>query len=358
MIAVIASSKLNGQRETGFAFGIQPPMANGVEHSSPHISSEHAVPAAYSAVCYDCGEDVRILAVVMAERELRQVQRQIGLADVVIGAHHATLQQAPEAIQVGCVNVAAHIFTLRVVHALVREFALQSRIARMIIGCDQGHASIHRFVHEVAQRHPIRIFNDLADDITLASNRADHADLAASHAREVGFLAAMAVLILATDIRFINLYFAHELGKAAVLHSGSDPVAHIPGGFIRSAADLPLNLQGADALLALGHEVDHLEPHAQVVVSVFKHGLGDDGEAIPVPSAAFLALADPVKGLGLQLVDFVIAATRAFHAIRPAAFLQELLAGFFGREPLHQLRECVSRLGRHAGLRDVEASIC
>ena len=94
--ASMASSKLNGQRETGFAFGIQPPMVSGVEHSWPHTSSEPAVPVACSAVCYNRREDIRILPVVMTERELGQIQRQIGFADVVIGAHHATLEQAPE----------------------------------------------------------------------------------------------------------------------------------------------------------------------------------------------------------------------------------------------------------------------
>ena len=347
MIAVIASSKLSGQSETGFAFGIQPPRANGVEHFSPHTSSEHALPATCSAVCYDRREDVRILPVVMTERELSQIERQIRLADVVIGAHHATLEQAPEAIQVGRMNVPAHILTLRVVHALVRKFALQSGIARMVIGCDQGHASIHRFPHEVAQRHAVRVLNDFTDHVTFTSNRADYADLAARDAREMGFLAAMAVLVLATDVRFINLHFAHELGKAAILHRGSDPMAHIPGSFIGSAADLALNLQGADALLALGHEVDHLEPDAKIVVGVLEYGLGDNGEPIAIPSAAILALAHPMEGLGLQLIDFAVAATRALNAIRPAAFLQELFAGFFGRKPLHQLGECLSRPGRH-----------
>ncbi len=353
--ASMASSKLNGQRETGFAFGIQPPMVSGVEHSWPHTSSEPAVPVACSAVCYNRREDVRILPVVMTERELGQIQRQIGFADVVIGAHHATLEQAPEAINVRCMDVAAHIFTLRVVHALVRQFALQSGIARMVIGRNQGHASIHRFPHEVAQRHAIRVFDDFTDHVTFASNRTDHADLATRDTGEVGFLAAMAVLILTADVRFINLHFAHELRKAAVLHGGSDPVAHIPSGFIRTAADLPLDLQGADALLALRHEVDHLEPYPKVIVGILKNGLGDNGEPIAVPPTAVLALTDPMKGLRLQLVDLVVSAARALNAIRPAALLQELLAGFFGRKSLHQLGECLSRLGRH-GLSSVQMS--
>ncbi len=70
MSAVMASSKLNGWSETGFAFGIGPPMANVVAHSSLRTSSEPALPVANSAVCYDCIKDVSILAVVMSERDL------------------------------------------------------------------------------------------------------------------------------------------------------------------------------------------------------------------------------------------------------------------------------------------------
>ena len=45
----MASSKLSGKSETGFAFGLRPPMATGVEHSLPHILAADAVYAAWSA---------------------------------------------------------------------------------------------------------------------------------------------------------------------------------------------------------------------------------------------------------------------------------------------------------------------
>jgi len=333
-------------------------MVNGVEHSSLHTSSEPALPVANSADCYHRREDVGVLPVVMTEREFSQIQRQIGFADIVIGADHATLQQAPEAIEVRGVNVPAHILTLGVVHGLVWEFTLQSSIARVFIGGDQGHVFTDGLPNEAAQGYTVRILNDLADDVTLAGNRANDAYLIAAWTSLQALLVPVPVLILAADVGLVYLDFAHELGKAAVLHGGPDPVAHIPGRFIGPAADLPLNLQGADALLALGHEVNHLEPDAKVVVGVLKDGLSDDAEPITVSSTAILALAHPMKRLGLQLVDFGIAAPRTLNAIRPAAFLQELLAGCFGREPLHQLRKCLSRLGCHAGLRDVEASVC
>lgn len=65
---------------------------------SADISSEHISAVACSAFCYDVPKDVRVLAVIVAIGELSQVQRQVVLTDLVIGADHATLEQAPEAI--------------------------------------------------------------------------------------------------------------------------------------------------------------------------------------------------------------------------------------------------------------------
>lgn len=58
-----------------------------------------------SAPCYRRSEDVGILAVVKAERKLIQVQGKVFPADIVIGADHATLEQAPERFDVVGVDI-------------------------------------------------------------------------------------------------------------------------------------------------------------------------------------------------------------------------------------------------------------
>ena len=63
--------------------------------------------------------------------------------------------------------------------------------------------------------------------------------------------APMAVLVLATDVGFINFDFAHELPESSVLHRRTNAMAHIPGRAVVPAPDLPVDLQGADSLLAL-----------------------------------------------------------------------------------------------------------
>lgn len=347
MSTFIASSKLNGWSEIGFAFGIFPPTVSVVEHFSPDTSSEPAVPVACSAACYYRREDVPVLPVVMTKRELGQVQRQIGLADVVIGADHAPLQQAPEAVQVGRVDVPAHILALRVVHGLVRVLPLQASIARMFIGRDQRDVFAHGLTDETAQRDAVRILDDLADHIALASNRADDADLIAARPTLQALLVPMAVLILAADVGFVYLHFSHELGKASILHRSADAVAHIPSRAVVAGTYLAMDLQGADALLALGHKVNDLEPDSKVIVGIFKDGLGNDGEAVAIPSAAILALTNPVKWLGLERIHLGILTSRAFHAIRPAHIPKKRLARFFRGEAMGQLRKGHGWRGRH-----------
>ena len=112
MSMVRASSKLSGKSETGLAFGMnRPPWVDGAAYFSPHTSCWNALAVAFSASCYHIVKEIRVLSVIMAIRKLSQVQRQIGLADIVEGANHATLQQAPEAVQIRRMNVPAHVFT-------------------------------------------------------------------------------------------------------------------------------------------------------------------------------------------------------------------------------------------------------
>jgi hypothetical protein len=67
-----------------------------------------------SASCYRCPEDVGIVAIVESERELREIERQIFLAYVMVGTHDSTLQQRPERFDVVGMNKAAHILAATV----------------------------------------------------------------------------------------------------------------------------------------------------------------------------------------------------------------------------------------------------
>src|SRR5437773_4832526 len=70
---------------------------------------------------YEGAEHVGVVAVVVSEAELVEVERQVVLAHLVVGAHHAALQERPERLDVVGVDVAAHVLARTVVDGLVRH---------------------------------------------------------------------------------------------------------------------------------------------------------------------------------------------------------------------------------------------
>ena len=335
-------SKLSGCNETGFAFGIAyPPMASSFVHSPLGTSSEHASAAACSAFCYDGRKDIGVLPIVMTERKFRQVQREIVFRDIVERTNHTAFQQAPESLDIIGMHVASDILFPGMMHRVVgtsRKCFIDIRIARSFIGGDKGNVLIHGLLHKVLQRMLIGQFDHLADDIAFAGDGPNDGHFGAAACRMV-FLTPMPVLILAADVSFIHFYLTHQLGKASILHRGADAMAHIPSRAVVAASDLAMDLQGADPLLALGHQVNDLEPSPKRIVGILEHGAGNDREAIAVPSATSRIFTDPVKWASLQGIDFRALTARALCAIWPALSLQELLAGFFGGEARHQCRQ-------------------
>jgi hypothetical protein len=65
------------------------------------VASDHV-----SAACYRRAEDIDVLPVVIAELEFSDVQRQIFLTDLVVGADNAALEDAPEALKSGITALA------------------------------------------------------------------------------------------------------------------------------------------------------------------------------------------------------------------------------------------------------------
>src|SRR3954454_20304929 len=75
-----------------------PEMGNVVAPASVaairwHEVAEYAASASYSAVCYEQVEQIGVFPVIVAEGELRQVERTIFLRDVMEVAHNAALDQ-------------------------------------------------------------------------------------------------------------------------------------------------------------------------------------------------------------------------------------------------------------------------
>src|SRR5688572_17200064 len=179
MRRLIASSKVNGCNETGFAFGMtSPSMATPTECSSESGLTENDVRAASSASCDHVTEYRGILSVVMPIGKFIQVERQILLAHVVIRTHDATLQERPERINIGSVDLAAHVLALAVFNGFVLVVLIQQPIAGMLIGRNERDFLVYGLANEAIKRRRIGTLYHLANYVALASNRADHGNLA------------------------------------------------------------------------------------------------------------------------------------------------------------------------------------
>src|SRR5579862_2412907 len=185
---------------------------------------------------HDGGEHVVVLAVVVPEGELVEVERQVPRGDVMEVSHDAPLDQRPEAVNGAGMDFAADVLAGRVVHEVMGPLAAEPLVALKLIGRDQGHAIRDRLVHEAFQRLGVGRLDHLADHATLAGDGADDSDLAGRAAPALAALhpaanaAAVPVLGLAADVGFVHLDNAGELLEHRVLHRGADAVAHVPGG--------------------------------------------------------------------------------------------------------------------------------
>jgi hypothetical protein len=289
-----------------------------------------------SAASYGFSKDVGVLAIVEPELELCEVERQILLADVMVGSDHAALEQAPEVFQVISVNFAAYIFTLTMCHKFVLiALSVQVAIPFVFIGRDQINLIAHGLADESVQGSSVCIFDDLANHVALAANRADYTDLPGMGRAAPAVLLTLfpvSIFLFAAKKRLVNLDDPHQLLELRVFHCGAQPMAHVPSRLVRPAPDLALNLESANALLGIEHLPEHFKPDLQREFGVLTDRPASDAEAI-----VFARLAEPMKRPRVQLVDRGIAAFRtAYNAVPPTVFHQELFAGFVRRKSRHQ----------------------
>src|SRR5882724_565784 len=304
------------------------------------IASGHA-----SAPCYRSPENVRVLAVVMPKLKLREVEREVAAGDIVVRADDAALEQRPEGIEVRRVDDAAHVLVLVVVHRLVWEaHAPQAVISAVLVRRDERDLGVNDLLDEAGHLLRRHALQHLTGHVALAADRTDDRHLVVARDRALAGpfhhapTATVTVTVLAADVRLVDFDDAHEPLEVGVLHRGPQPVTHVPRGLVGACADLPLNLHGADALLAVEHLPQHLEPGLERVLRVLEHRAADDGEAVGVPRPARPVRALPAPGHRLEGIDLLgLATARAGHRLRPPTFEEVLLAVVLAGEGRHQL---------------------
>jgi hypothetical protein len=303
-----------------------------------------------SASCYSCAKNVCVLAIVVPELELREVQRQVFLTDMVVVANDSALQEAPKVLDIVRMNLAAYILASAVADCFVREaYRVQMGIATPFIGRYKVDFVAHSLAHEAIEGHGVRLLDNLADYVALPRDGSDHCSFSAQASDVLPFI-PVAILVFTVDAGFVDFDDAHELREFSVLHRSPESMAEIPRGRI-GRSNLALDLFRADAFLRVQDAPQNLEPRAERIVSVLENRPCDDREAI----ARFAALgALPVPRTPLQVVNLIIPATRAFHnAIQPTAIFQILFAGVFVRKRRHQFTQ-----GHHAMKNSSDLKLC
>src|SRR5712691_9600989 len=246
---------------------------------------------------------------------------------------NSPLQQTPEAINVLCVDVAAHVLAFTVVDGFVKEALLsQFAISSMFVCRNQVNFVRDRLFHKLAQGLLVYLLNDLSDYVAFTSNRTDHRNLPGCTA-PLYFFIQMPVFVLPAYVSFIYLYLAHELLKLLIRHGGAPAVTHIPtGAVVRAglfAKDHAMNLQGAYALLRHQDQIPDFEPQLQGNLGILEDGVRNDAEAVAVLSSARCILTNPMVGSGFEGIDFLAVLTPgAGHALWPAQVHEKLLTGF------------------------------
>jgi hypothetical protein len=149
---------------TDFRHSVSPSgISDSVEPACWMHDAEASASSDASASCYGLSEDVRVFAVIVTELKLIQVERQIFLTDIVVGADHATLEQRPKRFQIIGMYFAAHVLMRFVINMFVRECLREFLIASGFIRCNQADFVRHRIADEAAHSIHRSIFDDFAD---------------------------------------------------------------------------------------------------------------------------------------------------------------------------------------------------
>lgn len=216
----------------------------------------------------------------VAEVEFRKVPLQVLFGNVLVDTINTTLEDAEVSLDGVGVDIAANVFLGAVVDAAVTAFEVPA---------DSGVDA--RFVSHKARVTVCMHAKDRAQSVGSDVRDVETADLSAPLYQRhddllLGDRTISPVLALAAQVGFVgfqNLASATQRAGCETpdfLHALADAVRKEPCGFHR-AAQGPLELVGADALLAGRHQMDGLEPDMQGDVAGLEYASHPNRELFP-----------------------------------------------------------------------------
>ena|SRR5579862_3180885 len=119
-----------------------------------------------SASYYRLAEYVALMAIVETELELREVERQILRAHLMIAAHYAALEQRPEGFDVLRVRLSAHVFRFAMLHhfVFVTEPVQRPEMSRFVRRNERNFGRDY-LGHEILMRVGLAAIDDLTQEI-------------------------------------------------------------------------------------------------------------------------------------------------------------------------------------------------
>src|SRR5206468_1864931 len=108
-----------------------------------------------SCAGYHGFKDAGVIPIVVPEAEFIEIEREIATRDLMERSHDAPLDHRPEAVDVGGMDVAAHVFPAAVPDAVVPiAKAAKRSVDQMLIAGDQfdlaRDGTLHKSFHRVA----------------------------------------------------------------------------------------------------------------------------------------------------------------------------------------------------------------
>ena len=128
--------------------------------------------------CNCRAEDVRIFPIVISERKLCDVQREILAADLVERAHDAALQERPETLNCVCMDRTDNVASGAVTDSGVREFLPELAIGRIVVGTKQTYFGRNCLANEFRDGRFVSAQDNARDYVALALHGADNRSLA------------------------------------------------------------------------------------------------------------------------------------------------------------------------------------
>src|SRR3984893_13562142 len=157
-------------------------MMTATDHNQATADRRVGVPAtailsigdAKSASSNRRSEDVRILAIIVAELEFGDIERKVLFADLVEGADATAFNQRPKALNRIRVDSADNVIALGVIDDNVRIFLVEVLVADPLVGAEQANLVRDSFVHERGERRGADVLNYAGDNVSLSPDCASN----------------------------------------------------------------------------------------------------------------------------------------------------------------------------------------